>query len=136
MGDSIQVRDNRTGLVITSTIAKKIVKVSRGVLSVDYEVGVASAKSYGGGASAETNLITPIANGGTGATNANDAASNLLGSKVYTNANKNLHIQTPLDSNNKWVDYSFERDGLWMRVYTGSGTSNPDGAWKCIASWT
>lgn len=77
VGDSIQVRDNRTGLVITSTIAKKIVKVRNGVLSVDYEVGVASAQSYGGGASAETNLVTPIANGGTGATTAEGALTNL-----------------------------------------------------------
>ena len=77
VGDSIQVRDNRTGLVITSTINKKIVKVSNGVLSVDYEVGVASAQSYGGGASAETNLVTPIANGGTGATTAAGALSAL-----------------------------------------------------------
>lgn len=77
VGDSIQVRDNRTGLVITSTINKKIVKVKDGVLSVDYEVGVASAQSYGGGASAETNLVTPIANGGTGATTAAGALANL-----------------------------------------------------------
>lgn len=77
VGDSIQVRDNRTGLVITSTINKKIVKVKDGVLSVDYEVGVASAQSYGGGASAETNLVTPIANGGTGATTAQGARTAL-----------------------------------------------------------
>ena len=77
VGDSIQVRDNRTGLVITSTINKKIVKVKDGILSVDYEVGVASAQSYGGGASAETNLITPIANGGTGAATAAGALANL-----------------------------------------------------------
>lgn len=77
VGDSIQVRDNNSGLVITSTIAKKIVKVKNGVLSVDYEVGNASAKSYGGGASAETALVTPIANGGTGATTAAGALDNL-----------------------------------------------------------
>ena len=77
MGDSIQVRDNRTGLVITSTINKKIVKVKDGIMSVDYEVGSASAQSYGGGATAETNLVTPIANGGTGATTAAGALSNL-----------------------------------------------------------
>lgn len=137
VGDSIQVRDNRTGMVIVSTIAKKIVKVKDGVLSVDYEVGVASAQSYGGGASAETNLVTPIANGGTGATTARAAMENLLdGSEMYTTeTTKNLHIQTPLDSNNKWAAYSFERDGLWMRVYTGAGTDNPDGAWKKIGAW-
>lgn len=39
VGDRLQVRDNRTGTVVTSTIAKKIVTVSMGVLSVDYEVG-------------------------------------------------------------------------------------------------
>ena len=77
VGDLIQVRDNRTGLVITSTINKKIVKVKDGVLSVDYEVGVASAQSYGGGASAETNLVAPISNGGTGATTAAGALANL-----------------------------------------------------------
>ena len=77
VGDKIQVRDNRSGTVITSVIAKKIVKVSDGVLSVDYEVGSASAQSYGGGASAETNLVTPIANGGTGATTAAGARTAL-----------------------------------------------------------
>ena len=77
VGDKIQVRDNNSGLVITSTVNKKIVKVKDGVLSVDYEVGVASAQSYGGGATAETNLVTPIANGGTGATTAAGALSNL-----------------------------------------------------------
>lgn len=81
VGDRIQVRDNRTGLVIVSTIAKKIVKVKDGVLTVDYEVGDANAQSYGGGASAETNLVTPIANGGTGATTAAAALAN-LGIKV------------------------------------------------------
>ena len=49
VGDLIQGRDNNSGLVITSAINKKIVKVKNGVLSVDYEVGVASAQSYGGG---------------------------------------------------------------------------------------
>lgn len=77
VGDRIQVRDNRTGLVIVSTIAKKIVKAKDGVLTVDYEVGDANAQSYGGGASAETNLVTPIANGGTGATTAAAALANL-----------------------------------------------------------
>ena len=77
VGDKIQVRDNRTGTVIVSTIAKKIVKVSDGILSVDYEVGSASAQSYGGGGSAETNLVTPIANGGTGASTAAGALANL-----------------------------------------------------------
>ena len=83
VGDLIQVRDNNSGLVITSTINKKIVKVKNGVLSVDYEVGVASAQSYGGGASAETNLVTPIANGGTGATTA-DGALSALGLNTWT----------------------------------------------------
>lgn len=77
VGDKLQVRDNRTGTVIVSTIAKKIVKVSGGVLTVDYEVGSASAQSYGGGASAETSLVTPIANGGTGASTAANARTNL-----------------------------------------------------------
>lgn len=136
VGDSIQVRDNKSGTVITSTINKKIVKVANGVLSVDYEVGTASAQSYGGGATAESNLVTPIANGGTGATTARAAAQNLIGSEIYTtDSTKNLRIQTPLDANNKWAAYSFERDGLWMRVYTGAGTDNPDGAWKKIGAW-
>lgn len=136
VGDAIQVRDNKSGTVITSTINKKIVKVKDGVLSVDYEVGTASAQSYGGGATAENNLVTPIANGGTGATTARAAAQNLIGSEIYTtDSTKNLRIQTPLDSNNKWAAYSFERDGLWMRVYTGAGTDNPDGAWKKIGAW-
>lgn len=136
VGDSIQVRDNKSGTVITSTINKKIVKVANGVLSVDYEVGTASAQSYGGGATAESNLVTPIANGGTGATTARAAAQNLTGSELFTiESTKNFRIQTPLDTNNKWAAFSFERDGLWMRVYTGAGTDNPDGAWKKIGAW-
>lgn len=136
VGDVIQVRDNKSGTVITSTINKKIVKVANGVLSVDYEVGTASAQSYGGGATAENNLVTPIANGGTGATTARAAAQNLTGSELFTTeSTKNFRIQTPLDANNKWAAYSFERDGLWMRVYTGAGTDNPDGAWKKIGAW-
>lgn len=77
IGDKLQVRDNRTGTVIVSTIAKKIVKVENGVLTVEYEVGDASAQAYDGGESAETNLVTPIANGGTGATTASGARANL-----------------------------------------------------------
>lgn len=77
IGDKLQVRDNRTGTVIVSTIAKKIVKVEGGVLSVEYEVGDASAQAYDGGESAENNLVTPIANGGTGATTASGARANL-----------------------------------------------------------
>ena len=77
VGDKIQVRDNRSGTVITSVIAKKIVKVKDGVLSVDYEVGTASAQSYGGGATGEQTLVTPIANGGTGATTAAGARTSL-----------------------------------------------------------
>ena len=88
VGDAIQVRDNRTGMAITSTIAKKIVKVKKGILSVDYEVGNASAKSYGGGASAETALVTPIANGGTGATTAAGALENLgIMTRNYSSGN-------------------------------------------------
>lgn len=86
VGDEIQVRDNRTGLVITSVINKKIVKVKDGIMSVDYEVGVASAQSYGGGASAETNLVTPIANGGTGATTVAGALANLGATAIETTA--------------------------------------------------
>ena len=136
VGDSIQVRDNKSGTVITSTINKKIVKVVDGVLSVDYEVGTASAQSYGGGATGEQTLVTPIANGGTGATTARTAMVNLLeGAELYTTSTYNVRLNTPLDTNNKWAAYSFERDGLWMRVYTGSGTDNPDGAWKKIGAW-
>ena len=44
IGDGIEVRDNQSGTVITSSIEKKIVKVSDGVLSVDYEVGDAAIR--------------------------------------------------------------------------------------------
>lgn len=56
------------------------------------------------------------------------------GSTITDYNNGNVHIKTAL-VNNKWVDYSFEQDGLWMRVYNGSGTSDPAGNWKRIASW-
>ena len=53
IGDRLQVRDNRSGTVITSAIGKKIVKVKDGILSVDYEVGDATAQSYGGSSADE-----------------------------------------------------------------------------------
>lgn len=84
IGDRIEVRDNSSGTVVTSIIGKKIVKVKDGVLSVDYEVGDATAKAYGGGADAEIPLVTPIANGGTGATTAAGALEN-LGITLITN---------------------------------------------------
>lgn len=97
IGDKLQVRDNRTGTVIVSTIAKKIVKVENGVLSVDYEIGDASAQAYDGGESAETNLVTPIANGGTGATTAQGARAN-LGVPGLTTGNIFTAIQTIRDN--------------------------------------
>ena len=39
VGNVLQVRDNNTGTVVDAIIAKKIVKVERGVLTVDYEIG-------------------------------------------------------------------------------------------------
>ena len=44
VGDGIEVRDNQSGTIITSSIEKKIVKVKDGVLSVDYEVGDAAIR--------------------------------------------------------------------------------------------
>lgn len=37
VGDTITARDNLTGITVNASITKKIVKVSNGVLSVDYE---------------------------------------------------------------------------------------------------
>lgn len=37
VGDTVTARDNLTGITVNATISKKIVKVSNGVLSVDYE---------------------------------------------------------------------------------------------------
>ena len=37
VGDTVTARDNLTGVTVNATISKKIVKVSNGVLSVDYE---------------------------------------------------------------------------------------------------
>lgn len=37
VGDTVTARDNLTGITVTASIVKKIVKVSNGVLSVDYE---------------------------------------------------------------------------------------------------
>ena len=58
VGDTVTGRDNRAGLTVTASVKKKIVKVSRGALSVNYEVDDAtesgsvssgSAESSGGG---------------------------------------------------------------------------------------
>lgn len=52
--DSVTGRDNLTGLTVHTVIAKKIVKVSRGVLSVDYEAGKSDRSSSSLSASAES----------------------------------------------------------------------------------
>ncbi|RBP98454.1 hypothetical protein CRD60_00895 [Bifidobacterium aemilianum] len=52
--DSVTGRDNLTGLSVHATISKKIVKVSRGVMSVDYEAGKADRSSSGLSGSAES----------------------------------------------------------------------------------
>ena len=125
VGDRIQVRDNRTGTVIVSTIAKKIVKVKDGVLSVDYEVGVASAQSYGGGASAETNLVTPIANGGTGATTAAGALANFHVGDTYSKST----TDSVSVGNSSYKDlFSFSLDaGVWCLFATVEFASNATG---------
>ena len=45
VGDVITARNNRTGRTVTAPIAKKVVKVSSGVLTVQYDVGEQSTKS-------------------------------------------------------------------------------------------
>lgn len=45
VGDVITARNNRTGRTVTAPIAKKVVKVSGGVLTVQYDVGEQSTKS-------------------------------------------------------------------------------------------
>lgn len=45
VGDVITARNNRTGRTVTAPIAKKIVKVSGGVLTVEYDVGEQSTTS-------------------------------------------------------------------------------------------
>lgn len=60
VGDIVTGRDNKTGMVVSAPIAKKIVKVSKGVAAFSYEAGTASqgtsastisgsAESSGGG---------------------------------------------------------------------------------------
>lgn len=121
VGDIIQVRDNHSGLVITSTIAKKIVKVANGVLSVDYEVGVASAQSYGGGASAETNLVTPIANGGTGASSAQAARDALnLPTRSTSNGWQILRWPDGYTTVSKVVNQTLAVNNPWGSLYYGT----------------
>ena len=45
IGDILEARDNRTGDTVQARIAKKIVRVEMGALSVEYEVGESSAVS-------------------------------------------------------------------------------------------
>ena len=129
VGDKIQVRDNRSGTVITSTIAKKIVKVKDGVLSVDYEVGSASAQSYGGGATAETNLVTPIANGGTGATTASGAMANLgLNTWTAVSASNFITFTSGAGWSSTTTNISYNAALGIVRVYANWKTSSSKSA--------
>ena len=55
VGDVISARDNAHGLTVTATVAKKIVKVSRGVATYSYEVGSETTTKTSSGGSAEGN---------------------------------------------------------------------------------
>lgn len=58
IGDAVTARDNRTGRTVTAPITKKVVKVSGGVLSVDYEVGSTSTQQGVMSATGETSAGT------------------------------------------------------------------------------
>ena len=64
IGDKVTSRDQVLGLDVTATVGKKIVKVSSGVLSVDYEIGSTSSSRSSWSGSAETSS----GGGGSGAT--------------------------------------------------------------------
>ena len=55
VGDVISARDNAHGLTVTATVAKKIVKVSRGVATYGYEVGSETTTKTSSSGNAEGN---------------------------------------------------------------------------------
>ncbi|KAA8831475.1 hypothetical protein EMO89_01700 [Bifidobacterium tissieri] len=69
VGDQITGRDNRLGITVTATVAKKIVKVSHGILTVSYECGTASGGTTSMSGSAESS---------TGGTSGGGSGSQLL----------------------------------------------------------
>ena len=54
VGDVISARDNAHGRTVTATVAKKIVKVSRGVATYSYEVGSETTTKTSSGGKAES----------------------------------------------------------------------------------
>ena len=54
VGDVISARDNAHGRTVTATVAKKIVKVSRGVATYSYEVGSETTTKTGSSGTAES----------------------------------------------------------------------------------
>ena len=55
VGDVISARDNAHGRTVTATVAKKIVKVSRGVATYSYEVGSETTTKTSSSSNAESN---------------------------------------------------------------------------------
>ncbi|WP_333790043.1 hypothetical protein [Parolsenella catena] len=55
VGDVISARDNAHGLTVTATVAKKIVKVSRGIATYGYEVGSETTTKTSSSGNAEGN---------------------------------------------------------------------------------
>ncbi len=55
VGDAISARDNAHGRTVTATVAKKIVKVSRGVATYSYEVGSETTTKTSSSGNAESN---------------------------------------------------------------------------------
>lgn len=56
VGDVISARDNAHGRTVTATVAKKIVKVSRGVATYSYEVGSETTTKTSSSGNAESNV--------------------------------------------------------------------------------
>ncbi|KOA62651.1 hypothetical protein BBM1114_10525 [Bifidobacterium breve MCC 1114] len=65
IGDTVTGRDNRLGITLTVPVAKKVVKSSGGILSVDYECGTASGDTTSLSGSAESNGSTGSGGSGT-----------------------------------------------------------------------
>lgn len=60
VGDTVTGRDNRLGITLTVPVAKKIVKSSGGILSVDYECGTASGDTTSLSGSAGNPTAPPV----------------------------------------------------------------------------
>ncbi|MCI1984068.1 MAG: head fiber protein [Bifidobacteriaceae bacterium] len=117
LGDTVSARDNTTGLKVSATVTKKIVKIDGGFLSVSYEVGNETSSSTSLSGTAEATVGGHVYYAGAGITLADYTFSAEVSKSDLT------AIQTTVTTANKTVSDMSATVGSLSDTATAHGTA-------------